>query len=31
MGEDRTAWFKDDKAQARLQQLYRARERIAAK
>jgi hypothetical protein len=31
MGEDRNAWFKDDKAQARLQQLYTARERIAAK
>lgn len=31
MGEDREAWFKDDKAQARLQSLYAARDRIAAK
>lgn len=30
-GEDRAAWFKDDKAQARLQTLYAARDRIAAK
>lgn len=31
MGADREAWFKDDKAQARLQTLYAARDRIAAK
>jgi len=30
MGADRDAWFKDEKAQARLQQLYDARDRIAA-
>lgn len=29
MGEDRDAWFKDEKAQKRLQQLYTARDQIA--
>jgi hypothetical protein len=31
MGADRDAWFKDDKAQARLRQLLDARDRIAKK
>lgn len=31
MGEDRGAWFKDSKAQARLQALYAARDKVAAK
>jgi len=31
MGADRDAWFKDDKAQKRLQALYDARDRIAAR
>lgn len=30
MGEDREAWFKDTKAQERLQALYRAKDRIKA-
>lgn len=31
MGKDRDAWFKDEKAQARLQQLYDARDKVAKK
>lgn len=30
MGEDRAAWFKDEKAQERLRSLYRAKEKIKA-
>ncbi len=30
MGADRNAWFKDDKAQARLQALYTARDKVVA-
>ena len=31
MGEDRDAWFKDNSAQQRLQQLYDARDKVKAK